>query len=61
MRPRNLAFDEARRVRPPRAVLRAHYQLLGLEEGANASEAREGKFLLVLQVGNEGMIHIHYE
>jgi hypothetical protein len=27
-------------VRPPRAVLRAHYQLLGLEEGANASEAK---------------------
>jgi len=40
IRPRTPGFDEARRVRPPRAVLRAHYQLLGLEEGANASEAK---------------------
>lgn len=38
----------ARRVRPPRAVLRAHYQLLGLEEGANASEIRKAYRRLAL-------------
>lgn len=38
----------ARRVKPPRAVLRAHYQLLGLEEGANASEIRKAYRRLAL-------------
>lgn len=36
---------EARRS-VPRAVLRAHYQLLGLEEGANATEAFWGGTLV---------------